>query len=286
MVVTFDRHPFSVIRPKSVPPLLTSRAERRHYMWDLGMEAIVELCFDKKLANLEAEEFASGILARKLCVVAVVAGDDFSFGYRGRGGTELLRKQGHEWGIATIEIVDSVLVGPEKVSSTRIRGLLQAGIVEQAAVLLDRPYRLAGLVVEGEGRGRKLGFPTANLVIAPDRLIPQDGVYAVTVRQLIEDDEIGYSAKQGEYLGVLSISNKPTFAGTARTVEVHVLDQDTNYYGKQLEISFHRRIRPIQRFVDAEELQKQVALDIENTRKLALEHCLTRGEEIYSATAL
>jgi riboflavin kinase/FMN adenylyltransferase len=286
MAVTFDRHPLSVIRAESVPPLLTSRAERRHYMWDLGIEAIVELCFNRDLAAMEPEEFAGGILARRLLVVAVVAGDDFSFGYQGRGGIDLLRKKGPNWGITVIETVDSVLAGTEKVSSTRIRELLQAGIVEEAAVLLGRPYKLAGLVVEGEGRGRKLGFPTANLAIAPDRLIPQNGVYAVTVRQLIEDDKIGYTAEQGEYLGVLSISNKPTFASSSQTVEVHVLDQDTSYYGKQLEVSFHRRLRSIERFANAEELKRQVLLDIENTRKLSFGHYPSQREKIYSAKAL
>ena len=286
MVVTFDRHPFSVIKSKLAPPLLTNREERRHYMWDLGIEAIAELCFDAKLATLEPEEFASDILARQLLVVAVVAGDDFSFGYKGRGGIALLRQKGHEWGITVIETVDPVLAGKEKVSSTRIRGLIQAGIVEEAAVLLGRPYRLAGPVIEGEGRGRKLGFPTANLAIPSDRLIPQDGVYAVTVRQLIDDDKIGYTVKQGEYPGVLSISDKPTFAEATRAVEVHLIDQDKDYYGRKLEISFHRRLRPIQKFANAEALKEQVARDIANARKLPLEHCSSQGEKIYSLRAL
>ena len=286
VAVTFDRHPLAVIDPSAAPLLLTSREERRQYMWDYGMEGIAELTFDGRMANLEPEQFARDILSGQLSVVAVVAGADFTFGYRGRGGVDLLRQSGAHWGIKLVETIDAVRIGDEKVSSTRIRALLQTGSVEDAAQLLGRPYRLAGPVVEGEGRGRRLGFPTANLAVDANRLIPIDGVYAVTVRELINDRPARYTTKQGESLGVLSISNKPTFAGTDRVVEVHVLDQQESYYGKRLEISFHSQLRPIRRFANAKELQEQIAEDIKIARKLTRRDCSGRGEKIYSLRAL
>lgn len=267
-LVTFDRHPLSIVKPDEVPPLLTGADERRQYMWELGIEAVVELIFDEGLAGLEPEEFIKKILVDRLGVAAVAAGGDFTFGYKGRGTTEFLRKEGSRWGIQSVTTVPSVIVDGEKVSSTRIRGLLQEGDVETAGKLLGRPYRLAGPVIQGDGRGRKLGFPTANLEVNEDRLIPKDGVYAVTVREIGAEDGGKLAARRQELIGVLSISMKPTFDGKVRAVEVHVLDHKAAYYGKELEVSFHRYLRPIQKFASSEELQRQVAWDIQNARRL------------------
>ncbi len=286
MAITFDRHPISMIRPDAVPKLLTDCEERRQYMWDNGIKAIAELVFDESMVNLEPERFATDILVSRLGVVAVAAGEDFRFGCGGRGGIELLHSKGHQWGIDMVEVVDSVVVEGAKVSSTRIRGLLEAGMVEDAGRLLGRPYRLSGQVVEGEGRGRELGFPTANLAVAPERLMPKDGVYAVTVRHLTDNRQKGHAPSQRGFLGVLSISNKPTFAGKSRAVEVHVLEQDADYYGKRLVVSFHTRLRPIHRFDNAEKLQEQIVRDIQVARKLSMR--LERGpiERIYTLGAL
>lgn len=279
-IVTFDRHPLTMIKPEAVPQLLTDGEERKQYLLEQGMKAVVELTFDKQLATLEPEQFASDVLVQQLGVVAVIAGEDFSFGYRGRGGIDLLRKEGDKWGIEFVQAVDSVVIGDEKVSSTRIRGLLQQGMVKEAADLLGRPYKLIGPVVEGEGRGKKLGFPTANLDIPPQRLIPQDGVYAVTVCQVMDVAGACHLAATDELLGVLSISDKPTFVGATRAVEVHVLDEEKDYYGKKLAVSFHRRLRPIRKFANAEDLQSQVARDIKVARELSTGQCL--GSEILS----
>ncbi|NLJ24336.1 MAG: bifunctional riboflavin kinase/FAD synthetase [Firmicutes bacterium] len=297
-IVTFDRHPLTTIRPEAVPQLLTDGEERKQYLLDFGMKAVIELTFNKQLARLEPEQFASDILAKRLGVVAVIAGEDFRFGYQGRGGIDLLRKDGDKWGIGFVQAVDSVIVGDEKVSSTRIRGLLLEGMVEEAAELLGRPYKLIGPVVEGEGRGKKLGFPTANLAIPPKRLIPKDGVYAVTIRQPMEITQTGQLATAGELLGVLSVSDKPTFAGATRAVEVHILDEEKDYYGKKLEVSFHRRLRSIRKFANAEELQSQVTRDIKTVRELFSGQFMSTedtppigriggpGEKIYSLKAL
>ena len=284
-LVTFDRHPLAIVKPDAVPPLLTAADERRQYMWKLGIEAVVELVFDEGLAGLEPEEFVKKVLVDKLGVRAVAAGEDFTFGYEGRGTTEFLQKEGSRWGIETVVTVPPVIIGGEKVSSTRIRGLLQEGDVEAAAGLLGRPYRLAGPVIQGEGRGRKLGFPTANLAVDKERLIPKDGVYAVTVWEPAAGDR-GKLGHRQELMGVLSISTKPTFDGNARAVEVHVLDHEEAYYGKKLEVSFHRHLRPIQKFAGSKELQDQVARDIQTTRRLfqtgAASSSSSSAEKIYS----
>ncbi|HHV94606.1 MAG TPA: bifunctional riboflavin kinase/FAD synthetase [Firmicutes bacterium] len=286
VLVTFDRHPLSIVKPQAVPPLLTTPAERRRYMWELGIQAVAELVFDERLARLSPEEFIREVLVGKLNVAAVAAGEDFTFGHEGRGTTAFLRQEGRRWGIESVVTVPPVLVGGEKVSSTRIRGLLQAGDVEAAARLLGHPYRLAGPVIRGEGRGRRLGFPTANIGIEETRLVPRDGVYAVTVREMpVEDGE--KPTGQQESVGVLSISSKPTFRGEGQTVEVHLLDHEGDYYGKHLEISFHRFLRPIRKFASSDELRKQIAVDVAAVRSLFAKGPPSSGssfpaEKIYS----
>lgn len=288
LMVTFDRHPLAMISPDSVPLLLNHATERRSYVWELGIEAIAELVFDKQFSELPPEEFVTRILAQQLGVVAVVAGEDFHFGYRGEGGIKLLKQLGPAWGIRITDVVEPVLVKGVRVSSTRIRALLKAGNVKEAARCLGRPYRLRGPVVVGEGRGRHLGFPTANLDIPKERLVPKDGVYAVTV-EVVDDffDTQGVSiADTAEMMGVLSIGDKPTFHGTERAIEVHVLHRQESYYGKELEISFHEWLRPSERFADAQELQSQVQRDIETTRRLFKTMPWAGGGKIYSHRAL
>ena len=284
-LVTFDRHPLSIVKPEAVPLLLTTAEERRQYMWDLGIEAVVELVFDGSLARLEPEEFVKGILVGQLKVIAVAAGEDFTFGNKSRGTTELLAKDGPSWGLKSVIKVPPVEAGGEKVSSTRIRRLLQEGDVEAAAELLGRPYRLAGPVIQGEGRGRTLGFPTANLKIEPHQLIPREGVYAVTVRERAADNTHGDAQRQ-VLIGVLSISTKPTFDGSILAIEVHVLDHKAAYYGKELEVSFHHFLRPIQKFANSHELQAQVDRDIQAARKLLPASVIgtdqSSSEKIYS----
>lgn len=288
LMVTFDRHPLAVIKPDSVPLLLSGAKERRSYVWELGIKAICELVFDEQLSRLAAEEFVARILAQQLGVIGVVAGEDFRFGYRGQGGVELLKEMGPEWGIRFTDVVEPVSIKGERVSSTRIRALLMDGNVKEAARCLARPYRLRGPVVVGEGRGRDLGFPTANLDIPKDRLIPRDGVYAVTAH--IVDGSSGNEgaafADTAGMLGVLSIGDKPTFDGTERAIEVHVLDRQESYYGKELELSFHEWLRPSVRFSDAEELQAQIQRDIGSARRLFKTIPWANGGKIYSHRAL
>ena len=288
VMVTFDRHPLEIIRPDAVPKLLTSARERRAYVWELGIAAMAELGFNQQLARLEPKEFASRILARQLGVIAVVAGDDFRFGYRGQGGVSLLRQAGPGWGIEATDVVEPISIKGARVSSTGIRGLLREGKVEEAAECLGRPYRLSGPVIAGEGRGRKLGFPTANLAVPTGRLIPRDGVYAVTVRLIDERSDTGNTcvANQARMIGVLSIGDKPTFAGTERSIEAHVLDRQESYYGKELEVSFYNWLRPSQRFESAEALKDQVERDIKVVRRLLGPTPSAMGGKIYSHRAL
>jgi len=289
LMITFDRHPLSILSPDTVPKLLTSPTERRVYAWDLGITAVAELVFDENLATMDAERFASDILANRLGVISVVAGEDFSFGHRGQGGVSLLRQEGHQWGIDTVDIVEPLFVKESKVSSTRIRNLLREGKVEEARECLGRPYRLAGPVITGEGRGRALGFPTANLAVPSDRLIPKDGVYAVTVRRAADGssgDMKHDDHEQKAMIGVLSIGDKPTFAGSGQTIEVHILDKNENYYSQKLEVSLHKWLRPTQRFGSAGELKHQVDQDIKATRQLfTMKHTIMPGE-IYTHRAL
>ena len=174
LMITFDRHPLSILSPDTVPKLLTSPTERRVYAWDLGITAVAELVFDENLATMDAERFASDILANRLGVISVVAGEDFSFGHRGQGGVSLLRQEGHQWGIDTVDIVEPLFVKESKVSSTRIRNLLE-GKVEDRECLGCYPQLAMRSSLEKVGRA---GFPLL-IWLCRDRLIPKDGVYAV-----------------------------------------------------------------------------------------------------------
>lgn len=274
VAVTFDRHPLAVVGSGPPPLLLTSRQQRWKYILETGVEAVVELPFDKQFSQLSPESFIDEILVDRLGAVAVVVGYNFHFGRQGRGDVRLLQKRGRMYGLQVQEIAP-VLWEKEVVSSTRIRQLLKEGRVEEAARLLGRFYRLAGEVVPGEGRGQKLGFPTANLGVKPERLIPADGVYAVGVWHISSrGGEVkqmnGVSVKEAAsqpWAGVLAISDKPTFGGGMRTVEVHIIEQRQSYYGEQLEVAFWEWLRPIRCFKNGKELARQLRADIAAARK-------------------
>ncbi|OYW04956.1 MAG: riboflavin biosynthesis protein RibF, partial [Acidobacteria bacterium 37-65-4] len=209
-VVTFEPHPLKVLHPEQAPQLIQTRAEKRSILVHLGLEVLVEVAFSRAFAQVEAEAFAR-LLAASLRPLEIYIGEDFHFGRGRKGGIELLQSLQGELGFLATAFPKLKVAG-EEVSSTRIRKLLLSGKMDEANHLLGRPYVIEGMVEHGDGRGKTLGFPTANLAIE-NELVPAHGVYAVAV-------------DVGEALllpGVANLGTRPTFDGSLVAVEVHCL---------------------------------------------------------------
>jgi riboflavin kinase/FMN adenylyltransferase len=242
-VVTFDPHPRAVLGGHV--ELLATLERRLELLEQTGVEDVLVLRFDERLAALSADEFAQGIL-RGIGAEAVVAGETFRFGRGREGDLELLERLGFD--VRRVPLV-------ENVSSSLIRELVHAGDMDRAATALGRPPEVEGIVVRGDGRGRELGFPTANLDVPPDLLVPPDGVYA------------GWA---GDRRAAVSIGTNPHFDGVERRVEAHLLDFDGDLYGERLVVGLWSLVREQRRFDSLEELVAAIADDVERTRLATL----------------
>lgn len=250
LLVTFDPHPLTIVQPDSAPPLLTTPAEKIEVLAESGVNYVVFLRFDVELANHPPERFVEQILIRRLGLTHLVIGYDHGFG-RGRSGdVETLRRIGHESGFE-VDVVPAVADAGEAISSSAIRRALLDGDVVSAAHALGRPYAMRATVVRGDGRGSKLGFPTANLRAGnPAKLVPKPGVYAA--RALLR----GRTAD-----GVMHVGPRPTFPGASPSIELHLFDFDENLYGTELAVTFCSRIRDIERFDDIPALVQAMESD-------------------------
>lgn len=252
---TFDPHPAKVLAPKVAPRTLTSMRERVRLLRSYGIDIVIMERFDDAFASLTADEWVDRYLIAQLHPRHVVVGFNFTYG-KGRGGSpEHLAAAGSAHGF-DVEVVDPVMIEGMVVSSTRVREFLLEGNVEGAAILLGRPFAITGVVVEGDRRGRTLGFPTAN--IEPDHeLLPEHGVYASRV-------DLG-----GEILeGVTNVGKRPTFGGKHVTVESYLFDWSGDLYGKPLRVELIARIREERRFEGAEALKAQLSEDVASARRI------------------
>lgn len=257
-VLTFEPHPLVVLSAERSVDLLTTLPEKEELFAGLGVDLMVVYPFSRELAGLPAEAFVRDVLQTQLGVTEVVVGYNFSFGARGGGHFGLLRRMGEAGGFGAV-MIPPVMIRRTVVSSSSIRERLLGGEVERAQEMLGYPYFVRGPVGRGEGRGRKLGFPTANLVVPAPKLLPGDGVYLVGVRLPDGGEEVA---------GVAAVGKAQTFGGEARRVEVHVLDYRGDLYGDVLRVSFRRRLRAMRRFASPEELTRQVAGDLDTARVL------------------
>lgn len=255
-VVTFDRHPLSLLAPDRCPDSLVSTTQKAELLAEAGVDAVVVLAFDRAFSEQTPEEFVQRVLVDGLGARSVLVGRDFRYGARGAGNVSTLRAAGERLGF-TVGVIDDVLVdGEERTSSTAIRALLDEGRIGEATRLLGRAPRVRSIVVPGERRGRELGYPTANLSPALEGYLPRDGVYAVWATV----DGIRYGAEA-------SIGNNPTFEGVpARQAEVHLFDQSIDLYGRTLEVEFVRYMRPMLRFDGIEALMEQLVRDDDEIR--------------------
>jgi riboflavin kinase/FMN adenylyltransferase len=257
VVFTFDPHPAKVLAPQKAPPLLTSLNGKLHQFSLLGVEHVIVQPFDTEFAQISASAFVEHILLESLSAAAVVVGYDFTFGQKRAGTFELLRSIANAHGVGATRVeafdVDGIVA-----SSSKIRAFLLEGKPTEAAHLLGRPFSLTGVVVHGQARGRTIGFPTAN-VQPEEELIPARGVYACLVT--VQGDDTTYAA-------ATNVGAAPTFHNQTVTIEAHLLDTQQDLYGKTLTVSFIERIRGEQRFSGIDELQKQIARDIEVARSI------------------
>ncbi|HEY6931848.1 MAG TPA: bifunctional riboflavin kinase/FAD synthetase [Marmoricola sp.] len=260
VAVTFDPHPMAVLRPEHAPSMLSHVDDRAGLLVEAGADDVLALPFSRDMAAWSPEEFVKRVLVDALHARAVVVGANFRFGNRAAGDVATLVEAGGRYDF-TVEGI-ALEGGPQVWSSTYVRTCLAAGDVEGAAEALGRPYAVRGTVVEGDHRGRELGYPTANVPPA-DFAVPADGVYAGRLRVLDGPDT-------GALPAAISIGTNPTFAGErARRVEAYVLDRDDlELYGRTVEISFEGRIRGMVRFDSAEELVATMAADVEQARTL------------------
>ncbi|HXK09610.1 MAG TPA: bifunctional riboflavin kinase/FAD synthetase [Vicinamibacteria bacterium] len=256
VVLTFDPHPARVVRPGHAPAPLTTLDQKAELLGGLGVDRLAVLPFDAAVAGLGPEAFAREVLVETLGARHVVVGESFRFG-RGREGDALgLRALGGRLGFE-VDAIPPVVAAGEPVSSSRVRRALARGDVREARLLLGRPYFVDAIVVRGDGRGRRIGVPTANL--APENeMAPARGVYAARCR-----------VPDGRWAGaVVNLGHRPTFGGGPVTVEAHLLDFEGDLYGARVRLEFHGRVRGEQRFDGAEALVARIHQDVAEARAL------------------
>ena len=263
LVLTFDPHPLKILAPQVDMRFLTSPEEKLGRFRDAGIDEVVLLEFDQAFAALPPEAFGKQVLYEALKLNEIFVGEHFAFGHKRAGKIADLVELGTRYGFA-VHPVAPVSAHGGIVSSTRIRQLIQAGEVNQAALLLGRWYALTGEVFPGAQRGQNLGYRTANLRLPPNRVIPPDGVYAtVTILNQRRYDSVSY------------IGTRPTFDAGERLLEVHLLDESQNLYGQLITVEFIESVRGDMQFPGADALSRQIMLDVETARTM-----LRRSHEV------
>ncbi len=260
VVFTFVPHPLRVIAPERAPKLITTYKDKFKLIEIAGIDIIICANFTKEFANISPEDFVTTFLCNLLGVKEIIIGSNYLFGKGRKGSPELLKEMGKKCGFS-VTVVDEVKVNNSIPSSSGIRTLIAKGKVDEASILLGRLYSVEGIVIEGAKRGKSiLNLPTANLLTA-NELLPKDGVYAVIA-------EINGK----KYGGATNIGFNPTFGDKKFSFETHILDFNDELLGKILKVSFIRRIRDEIKFSSAEDLAKQLKLDIETIRKIVKDY--------------
>ncbi|MDZ7576612.1 MAG: bifunctional riboflavin kinase/FAD synthetase [Candidatus Nanopelagicales bacterium] len=260
VVLTFDPHPVSVLRPEASTPQLTTLRHKLGLLAELGVDAVRLVTFSREVAGVTCEEFAAEYLRRQLSAKLVVVGSNFRFGHMAVGDVALLTELGELDGFS----VDSVGLAADESgsvwSSTAIRALVMRGDVAEASVGLARPHRVEGMVVPGDGRGKSLGFPTANVAVHANSSVPHDGVYAAW---LVVDPY----GEPRRHAAAVSVGANVTFGGAARRVEAHALDRtDLELGGKYVAVDFIEHLRPMRKFDSVTELKAAIAWDVKSAR--------------------
>jgi riboflavin kinase/FMN adenylyltransferase len=247
-VLTFDPHPLEILHPAALPKLIMPFTVKRDVIEGLGVDELVVIPFDEEFAKLSAEEFIEQVLVQRLGASRVSVGENFRFGAKARGDAEMLSSR-PEFETRVVPLVE---VDGETVSSTRIRALVASGDMEAARRCLGAPFMVEGTVVQGDQRGRELGFPTANIVPDDRLVIPGHGVYAAFAD--------GVPA-------AVNVGVRPTFeSGRGVLIETYLIDREEDLYGAELRVAFVERLRGEKRFSGVEDLIAQMRIDVEDAR--------------------
>lgn len=250
VVVTFDPHPMSVVRKDRDVLLLTDLEERAHFISQLGADYLVVIKFDKKLENTSYRQFAKKYLSGYLRAMHVLAGNDYTLGRNKEGNISKLKRMGLELGFAVTGVTDKIENG-RIVKSTLIRSLLKEGEFAHAVNLLGHPYLIKGKVVRGYGRGRELGYPTANIEVCDNKVKPKSGVYC------------GYAVISGKkYKCVVNIGSRPTFNAKDVTIEAHIIGFNRDITGEEMSVFLTKRLRDEKRFKTVCDLMRAIAKDV------------------------
>ena len=255
-VLIFSPHPLSILAPEKAPPLLMTMEDRIQMLGEVGIDYVILHPFSREFAAMPPESFAAEVLHGRLGISGVVVGFDYSFGRRGAGNPAELQTLGKRLGFS-VDVVQPVSIQGEPVGSTAIRRSLLEGRVEAAGDMLGYPFYLRGIVVHGDGRGRTLGFPTANLQVPCEIILPGHGVYLTRVEH-----------HDQAYWAMTNVGKRPTFCKTEPSVEVFLLDAKKNLYGDELIVHFLQKIREEKAFPGAEALKKQIASDVALARNI------------------
>lgn len=251
VAVTFDRLPEEIVSPSSTTPYITTLDQKLELIAQQGIDLAVVLPLGRELLDMPAEDFVCDLLHHRLRTVQLVVGTNFVFGKGRAGNLDLLRQMGQTLGFKVLGMSPIKLDG-SLVSSTVIRRLIANGNIDRANEMLGHPFVLQGEVIRGEGIGRTLGFPTANIRVPDRQVLPAKGVYAVTVHL---DGE--------RWLGAMNIGLRPTVGGRSTFVEVYIIGFSGDLYGRELRVEFHHRLREETHFPDVEALKRQIRADVE-----------------------
>jgi riboflavin kinase / FMN adenylyltransferase len=257
VVVTFDPHPLAVLAPEHAPVPLTTPRQKERLLDEIGISVMLVVRFTPELSRVPARVFVRDFLHEKLDLQEIYVGSSFTFGHRREGDLPLLRALGEDFGFAAFG-VEEVIHGGERISSTRIRRAISEGKVAAAAEMLGRSYSISGIIARGDRMGKRLGWPTINLV-ADNKLLPADGVYVCRVF---------FPSYPATFDCVTNIGTRPTvYENYQRVVESHILDFKADVYGEKVEISFHKRLREERIFPTVMDLSAQIGRDVEAARE-------------------
>ena len=258
VVMIFDPHPLKALG-KSSPAPITKKDQKSELIEKTGIDILLCIPFNKTFASITADDFIKNILVEKIGIKTIIVGPDYSFGKNGAGNIEFLKEQGSKYGFETIisEWAKDTDSTNQRISSTRIRKIVQEGKVDQALSYLGRYYQIRGKVIKGRERGgSKLGFPTANIKLH-DELCPKHGVYAVLVETSL-----------GNFKGVANIGFSPTFGDHIFTIEVHIFDFNHDIYNTRIRVNMVKRLRDEKKFKSIDQLSKQIKKDVEIAKEI------------------
>ncbi|HZK23845.1 MAG TPA: bifunctional riboflavin kinase/FAD synthetase [Oscillospiraceae bacterium] len=255
-VLIFFPHPLSILKPGKSTKLLNTAADRIRMLGEAGIDYVIIHPFTPDFAAISPQQFVVDILHRQLSVAGVIVGYDYSFGSRGIGTPADLQRLAQDLGFS-VQVVERISILDQPVSSTAIRQLLQQGKMEEANLMLGYPYFLRGTVIHGDGRGRTLGFPTANLQLPAEVILPANGVYLTQVK-----------LKEVKYWALTNVGMRPTFKKDAVSVEVYLFDTEKNLYDQELFVSFLQKIREEMSFTDVAALVAQIQADVRQAKNL------------------